>query len=215
MGLTRALRAANLKKAAPRRHGRNPPRLQPSQQGKVERQGLAARQLAAALVAGVLTRHQSLNQLLTEDAARPEAAAMSPRDRAFARLVAATVLRRHGELEHVLNDFLERPPPLSSGVLWPILLCGAAQLIFLAMPAHAVVDLAVEAVRRDRAAHRFAKLTNAVLRRVSERGAEVLAGQDTTRLNIPAWLWHRWTAAYGESTARAIAAASLTEAPST
>ena len=43
------------------------------------------------------------------------------------------------------------------------------------MPAHAVVDLAVETTRRDRGAHRFAKLVNAVLRRVAERGPELLA----------------------------------------
>jgi 16S rRNA (cytosine967-C5)-methyltransferase len=138
---------------------------------------------------------------------------MPPRDRALARLVAATVLRRQGELEYVLNSFLERPLPRDSGLLWPILLCGAAQLVCLDMPPHAVVDLAVEATRRDRAARRFAKLTNAILRRVGERGASLLVGQDRLRLNIPDWLWQRWSTAYGEEAARAIAAASLREAP--
>jgi 16S rRNA (cytosine967-C5)-methyltransferase len=80
------------------------------------------------------------------------------------------------------------------------------------MPAHAVVDLAVETTRRDRGAHRFAKLVNAVLRRVAERGPELLAGQDGVRLNIPDWLWQRWTAAYGAETTRRIAEAALREA---
>jgi 16S rRNA (cytosine967-C5)-methyltransferase len=123
------------------------------------------------------------------------------------------VLRRQGELEHVLNAFLEKPLPADKGYLWPILLTGAAQLIALDMPAHAVVDMAVEATRRDRGAHRFAKLTNAVLRRVAERGAGMLSQQDRLRLNIPDWLWERWRAAYGEETARRIAEASLKEAP--
>ena len=60
------------------------------------------------------------------------------------------------------------------------------------MPPHAVVDIAVELTRRDRGAHRFAKLANAVLRRVGERGAGLLAGQDGVRLNTPDWLWQRW-----------------------
>jgi len=127
--------------------------------------------------------------------------------------VAAAALRQQGELELVLKSFLERPLPADKGRLWPILLAGAAQLVCLGMPPHAVVDLAVETTRRDRGAHRFAKLVNAVLRRVAERGADILAGQDGVRLNIPDWLWQRWTATYGAETVRRIAEAALREAP--
>ena len=137
--------------------------------------GLAARELAVRLVAGVLMQSRPLEQVLAEASAVPRFAALEPRDRALARAVAATVLRRQGELEHVLGAFLERPLPRDQGRLWPILLAGAAQLVCLDMPAHAVVDLAVETTRRDRGAHRFAKLVNAVLRRVAERGPELLA----------------------------------------
>jgi 16S rRNA (cytosine967-C5)-methyltransferase len=128
-------------------------------------------------------------------------------------MIAATVLRRQGELEHVLNAFLEKPLPADKGRLWPILLAGAAQLVCLAMPPHAVVDIAVELTRRDRGAHRFAKLANAVLRRVGERGAAVLEGQDRERLDTPPWLWRRWEAAYGAETTRRISRANLEEAP--
>ena len=174
--------------------------------------GLAARTLAVHLVAGVLIDKQPLEQVLAEFSARPEVAAMEGRDRALARAVAATVLRRQGELEHVLNAFLERPLPVDRGRLWPILLTGAAQLICLDMPAHAVVDLAVEVTRRDRGAYRFAKLVNAVLRRVAERGPKLLADQDGTDLNVPEWLRQRWNAAYGPEVARRIAESSLSEA---
>jgi 16S rRNA (cytosine967-C5)-methyltransferase len=174
--------------------------------------GLAARTLAVHLVAGVLIDRQPLEQVLADCSARPQVAAMEARDRALARAVTASVLRRQGELEHVLNAFLERQLPADKGRLWPILLTGAAQLVCLDMPAHAVVDLAVEATRRDRGAYRFAKLVNAVLRRVAERGPELLAAQDGTRLNIPDWLWQRWSAAYGPEETRRIAEASLSEA---
>jgi 16S rRNA (cytosine967-C5)-methyltransferase len=165
------------------------------------------------LVAGVLLDRRPFEQVLAACSAHPQAAALEPRDRALARAVAATVLRRQGELEHVLNSFLERPPPRGQGRLWPILLAGAAQLVCLDMPAHAVVDLAVETTRRDRGAHRYAKLVNAVLRRVAERGKALLAAQDGVRLDIPDWLWQRWSRAYGADTARRIAEASLMEAP--
>jgi 16S rRNA (cytosine967-C5)-methyltransferase len=46
------------------------------------------------------------------------------------------VLRRLGELEADLQSFLEKPLP-KRGRLLPILLSGAAQLLFLATPPHA------------------------------------------------------------------------------
>ena len=193
------------------------PRPKASPPGKPARtpgapEGLAARRLAVNLVAGVLGQRRTLEQVLADLSRQPDLSLLHPRDRALARMVAATVLRRHGELEHVLNAFIERPLPPDKGQLWPILLCAAAQLLCLGLPAHAVVDLSVELVRRDRGAHRFAKLSNAVLRRVSERGAALIAAQDAVRLNIPAWLWQRWNEAYGAATARRIAEASLKEA---
>ena len=175
-------------------------------------QGLAARDLAVQLVSDVLLGRQPLDQAWSELTARPAIAALEPRDRALARLIAATVLRRQGELEQVLNAFLAKPLPADKGRLWPILLAGAAQLVCLGMPPHAVVDIAVELAQRDRGAHRFAKLANAVLRRVGERGAGLLADQDGVRLNTPDWLWQRWAAHYGAETARHIAEASLQEA---
>jgi 16S rRNA (cytosine967-C5)-methyltransferase len=173
---------------------------------------LPARDLAVQLVSDVLIGRQPFDQAWAQLTARPAVAALEPRDRALARLIAATVLRRQGELEPVLNAFLAKPLPSEKGRLWPILLTGAAQLVCLGMPPHAVVDIAVELTRRDRGAHRFDKLANAVLRRVGERGGGMLADQDGVRLNTPDWLWQRWVADYGADTARQIAEASLQEA---
>lgn len=135
------------------------------------------------------------------------------RDRAFARLIAATVLRRHGELTAVVNAFIDKPLPERKGRLLPILLAATAQLLLLGTSPHAAISLAVDQCRLDRDAYRFDKLTNAVLRRVAERGAAILEASGGAAANIPPWLMARWTKAYGEETARAIAEASLREAP--
>jgi 16S rRNA (cytosine967-C5)-methyltransferase len=175
--------------------------------------GLAARTLAHDLIAGVLIDRRPLEQVLAEAGSRPEATTMEARDRAFARLLAATVLRRQGELEHVLGAFLGKPLPRAGKRVWPVLLAGAAQLLFLGTQPHAAVDLAVEAVRRQPNGARFGSLANAVLRRVAREGAALLAGQDGVRLDIPDWLWRRWSRAYGADGARRIAEASLREPP--
>jgi 16S rRNA (cytosine967-C5)-methyltransferase len=168
--------------------------------------------LAVRLVAGVLSDARPLDHVLETSLARPEVGAMAPRDRALAQRVAATVLRHLGQLDHVLEGFMRRELPADSGRLRPILLTSAAQMLLLGMPPHAVVNLAVELARRDRPARRFAKLTNAVLRRVAAQGRARLAQVDAVRLDVPAWLWQRWSGTYGEAQARRIAAASLAEA---
>lgn len=177
------------------------------------RPGFVARRLAVGLIAAVVERGHTFEQHWANMAKSADFVELEPRDRAFVRLLAATTLRRQGELEHVLKAFLEKPLPDDKGLLWPILLAGAAQLVCLELPAHAVVDLCVELARADRGARRFDKLTNAVMRRVSERGKALLDNADRVRLNTPAWLLARWEQAYGAETAHRIAEASLREAP--
>jgi 16S rRNA (cytosine967-C5)-methyltransferase len=51
-----------------------------------------------------------------------------------------------------------------------------------------------------------------LLRRTVREGAAIVSGGDAVRLDIPAWLYARWTKTYGEADAHRIAQASLTEA---
>ncbi len=171
--------------------------------------GLPAREAAVRLVSAVLHAGRSLDEALAKEF---RSSALDPRDRALARLITATVLRRLGELEAVLSSFLEKPLPERQGNLWPILLAGAAQLLFLATPPHAAVGLAVEQARGDRHARRYDRLVNALLRRTALEGADVLAGCDAVALNIPTWMLERWGKTYGAVEARRIAEASLAEA---
>ncbi len=156
------------------------------------------RSLALALLRAVLEQHRPLEDALDR---LPKAEA---RDRAAAHRLAATVLRRMGTLDAVIEPHVTRAPP--AGVRL-ILLLGAAQLLFLGTPAHAAVGTAVDLTRSEKLAP-FAKMVNAVLRRVAEQGPGLLGQLDAPRLDTPAWLWTSWGAQ-----ARAIAAAHAIEAP--
>lgn len=139
----------------------------------------------------------------------PGTAGLTARDRAFARLLVLTVLRRRGEIDHLLRRFLKRRP--KEGGVEALLQLGAAQLLFLGTPPHAAVN---EAVRL--ATHRCPKhvaLVNAVLRRIAGMPAEEVMALDGARLNTPGWLWQSWVGAYGEPVARAIAEAHTGEPP--
>jgi len=178
-------------------------------EGAARLAGLPARRHAVALIEAVLDRGSTLEEAL--NAADP--VQLEARDRAFARLLAATVLRRLGTLEAVLGTFISKPLPKEARRARLILLVASAQLLMLDTPAHAAINLAVEHCRRDRQARRFDKLANAVLRRVAGEGPAIVARLDSRHADIPAWLRQCWGARYGEATALSIAEASLREAP--
>jgi 16S rRNA (cytosine967-C5)-methyltransferase len=169
--------------------------------------GLAVRLIAADILDGVLRRNRPLDELL--DAGEDSAAlmAMPDRDRALTRALIGIVLRHLGTLRHLLESMLDRGLPPKAPRLETAMLIGMAQILFLDVPDHAAVDLAVRLAREDRPASHFPGLVNAVLRRVTREGKDQLAALDTALLDTPPWLMERWIATYGEDTARAIAAA--------
>jgi 16S rRNA (cytosine967-C5)-methyltransferase len=170
-----------------------------------EAPGLAARRLAAEILEGVLHRRGPLEEQLEDKSAA--LAGLPARDRALTRRLAATVLRRLGTLRHLLGLFLDRGLPADAPRVETALLLGAAQILWLEVPDHAAVDLAVRLVQADRRDARYVSLVNAVLRRFARDGAQRLAGLDVAALDTPDWLMARWVTTYGAATARAIAAA--------
>jgi 16S rRNA (cytosine967-C5)-methyltransferase len=175
--------------------------------------GLPARRAAVELLAAVLQKKQPLDDILGRSLDKGSMFDLPQRDRALARAIVATSLRRKGQLDHVLDSFLERGLPEKSGTLYPILLSAAAQLIFLRTPPHAAIGLAVTLAQYDPKAKRYDKLVNAVLRRVASEGEGIAASLDAARVNTPDWLWSRWATYWGEDATRAIAEAHLIEPP--
>ncbi len=184
---------------------------QPRRSNSGAQAGLPARQAAVALSIDVLEHREPLDAALSRQAVRGSLSGLAPRDRALARAIVATALRRKGQIDALLDTMLERPLPKTAGPLRHILSAALAQILFMQMPPHAVVNLAVEQCRSNRGSLRFDKLVNAVSRRAAREGAETIAGQDAARLNTPDWLWRRWADAYGEATTRRIAEAHLAE----
>jgi 16S rRNA (cytosine967-C5)-methyltransferase len=170
---------------------------------------LSARTAACELLVAVLDQGHSFDDAM---AGAPSFAALAGRDRAFARAIATTALRRLGGIDAVLARFLERPLPESAAHARAMLRIGAAQLLLMDTPPHAAVGETVEAAHALRQARGFAKLINAVLRRVSREGAALLDAQQPGA-DLPAWLFARWRAAYGDATAGAMALALRSEPP--
>ena len=169
----------------------------------------SARSAALDLLEAVLGRLRPLDDAFAD---HPGLRRLAARDRAFARLLAATTIRRLGEIDALVADRLARPLPAKAPAVRNILRLGACQLAFLGTPPHAAVDSMV-ALAAARAPPPFKGLVNAVLRRLASEGPGLAGARDAARLNTPDWLWNSWRAAYGEATAHAIAAVHLDEPP--
>jgi 16S rRNA (cytosine967-C5)-methyltransferase len=167
--------------------------------------GLAARRIAADILDGVLHKHRTLDDQLDGAAAHPGLKSLADRDRALMRRLVATILRRLGTLGHVLSKLLDRGVPTDAPRAQSALLIGAAQILWMDVPDHAAVDLSVRLVQSDRRAAKYAGLVNAVLRRCAREGAGLVDDVKSQVLDIPPWLLARWTAHYGEDTAKATA----------
>jgi 16S rRNA (cytosine967-C5)-methyltransferase len=165
--------------------------------------------VALDLMGAVLRRKRPLDDAIEDNLTVRE---LSARDRAFARLLVATALRRLGQIDALIDRCLNIPLAPRAALVHDILRLGVAQLLFLRTPAHAAVATSVDlAQNRGFLSHKG--LVNAVLRRLSVEGGKLAEAQDAPRLNTPDWLWQSWSKSYGETTARAIAAAHLKEAP--
>ncbi len=148
------------------------------------------RAAALQLLQAALARRGGLDEAL---GAAP-LLALSPQDRGFARAVAMAALRRLGPIDRVLDARLRKEP---AEPVRDLLRLGLAQAFWLDTPDFAAVDTTVALAPAP-----FRGLVNAVMRGALRDGPPA----DDPRALAPAWLLARWTAAFGEADALAIAA---------
>lgn len=168
-----------------------------------------ARGQALALLTAVHETRSPLDSALQQTSGL---AALSSRDRAFARLLTMTVLRRVAQLDRIIDGLMDRPLPAKQLRVRNVLRLGAAQLVFLDTPAHAAVNGAVD-LARGIGMGGMRGLINAVLRKVASGDRDLQRRLAHPRENTPDWLWQSWCDAYGKPAAAAIAAAHLAEPP--
>jgi 16S rRNA (cytosine967-C5)-methyltransferase len=165
----------------------------------------SARRVALDVLDRVLGQGQRFDETF---AGHPALGALSARDRAFARVMLTTTLRRLGQIDAVVAHFVAQPPRSMS--IRNLLRLGTAQLLLLETPAHAAVAETVALC-----AHRHSSVSgfaNAVLRRIAADGKAVMVAQGL-RINTPDWLWSSWQDAYGAERTAAIARAHLADPP--
>lgn len=149
--------------------------------------GLDVRQLAAERLAGVIAGIP-LEPLVASEIA-------DPRDRALGNRLVTTAVRRHGQISVVLDEMLKTGLPENSGLFEAALRIGITQLLFFPERGdHSAIHLAVETIKADDGARRYAALGNGVLRNVQRRRGELVLPNSAL---VPEWLAARWRQTYG------------------
>ena len=160
---------------------------------------LISRRVAAFAVKEVLENNNPLEQVL---AGQEDYQSLEPRDRAFARLIAATTFRRMGQIDAALKPFVRQRP---TKLVYAALQTATAQLLYLGTPPHAAVGETVAMLKSRGSSKGFANMANAVLRNVVDQGPK-LAGAQPPKVNIPGWLRGEWERVYGRQAGRKMAA---------
>ncbi len=174
-----------------------------------DKPGLAARVAATRILAAVLEKKTSLDGMLDTENGNPVYRALSLADRALVRAIVNSALRHLPRIEAALSMLLDGPLPQGARSLQHVLIIGAAQMLYLDVPDHSAVDLAVEQAHRDPRNRRFVKLVNAVLRRLGREKADIEKAVTDVSV-LPDWFYARLVSAYGDAVARRISDAQLT-----
>jgi 16S rRNA (cytosine967-C5)-methyltransferase len=167
--------------------------------------GLVARERAHTILHEVLDRGRPLDEVLQTD---KRFGGLNDRDRAFARNLVATTLRRLGQIDALIDDCLDRPLPVEAAAAKNALRLGLCQILFLDTQTHAAVDTAVSLAAK-RGPEKFKGVVNAILRRIVRAEGQNVLAHFPEQLNVPDWLWESWVASFGEEAATVIAASQL------
>jgi 16S rRNA (cytosine967-C5)-methyltransferase len=173
--------------------------------------GLAARAAASKILAAVIDRKTPLDGMLDAEGGNPAYRVLEDNDRALVRAILNSALRHLPRIEAAIASMLDTPLPEGARALHHVLVVAAAQMLYLDVPDHSAVDLAVEQANQDPRNRRFAKLVNAVLRRIGREKQAILDGTSNVPA-MPLWFLKRLEAAYGREAALAISETQLAPA---
>ena len=196
-----------LKKPVPGKKG------QRKKQGRRQQQNAAGlpsarpcpRQAAFAVLKDIIQNNMVTDAALAQNKLL---ATLQGRDRAFARLLVTSCLRRFGQIRKIITHCLSKPAEEDVKL---VLHLGLTQLLFLDTGAHAATNTTVELAKQLKL-ERAAGLVNAVMRRGTRETDSLLALGDVLD-NLPPGLRTSWTDCYGTEQTAAIAALAMTTPP--
>lgn len=129
-------------------------------------------------------------------------------DDAYTHNLVLTTLRHLGQIDAIIQPYLQTPMAPSASRVQHALRIGVTQLLLLETPPHAAVNETVEVIKRGRHAP-LSGLVNAVLKKIANEKPAL----GSAEFNIPSWLKGRWRKAYGKEAVEQIARVAVERPP--
>ena len=108
---------------------------------------------------------------------------LNQRDKAFVRYLVLNTLRRNGQVDQVLNDFVKIPIKKKNFYILNLLRLSICQILFLDIKDYSIVNTAVEISKN----YKVDKFVNGLLRNICRNKYKILQNLDHTT-NIPQWI---------------------------
>ncbi len=108
---------------------------------------------------------------------------LNQRDKAFVRYLVLNTLRRNGQVDKVLNDYVKIPIKKKNFYILNLLRLSICQILFLDIKDYSIVNTAVEISKN----YKVDKFVNGLLRNICRNKYKILETLDHTT-NIPNWI---------------------------
>ena len=108
---------------------------------------------------------------------------LNGRDKAFVRYLVLNTLRRNGQVDKVINDFVKIPIKKKNFYILNLLRLSICQILFLNIKEYSIVNTAVEISKN----YNFDKFVNGLLRNICRNKNKILQNLPLD-INIPSWI---------------------------
>ena len=108
---------------------------------------------------------------------------LNARDKAFVRYLVLNTLRRNGQVDKVINDFVKIPIKKKNFYILNLLRLSICQILFLNIKEYSIVNTAVEISKN----YNFDKFVNGLLRNICRNKNKILQNLPLD-INIPSWI---------------------------
>ena len=108
---------------------------------------------------------------------------LNQRDKAFVRYLVLNTLRRNGQVDKVINDYVKIPIKKKNFYILNLLRLSICQILFLDIKDYSIVNTAVEISKN----YKVDKFVNGLLRNICRNKYKILETLDHTT-NIPNWI---------------------------
>ena len=131
---------------------------------------------------------------------------LNGRDKAFVRYLVLNTLRRNGQVDKVINDFVKTPINKKNFYILNLVRLSICQILFLDIKEYSIVHTAVEISKN----HKFDKFVNGLLRNVCRNKNKILQNLEL-KTNIPNWIKNDIIKNLGKETLKKISEAIINE----